>query len=68
MTAEITLGLALVTRNRPASMRPRSNDRGNPNERLGSRNGFLASMRPRSNDRGNDLFPEAKCPLGVLLQ
>ena len=37
-----------------ASMRPRSNDRGNAAIRPYQLASILASMKPRSNDRGND--------------
>ena len=54
MTAEIPYPVIQLHLHHPASMRPRSNDRGNV-----TGNGQLtiyqgASMRPRSNDRGND--------------
>ena len=54
MTAEIHQGVVTHYRPQVASMRPRSNDRGNeaagvpPTQVID-----LASMRPRSNDRGN---------------
>ena len=64
MTAEIARGQrgtsAFLTASH-ASMRPRSNDRGNEREEgsvADQRSGVTASMRPRSNDRGNTLAVE----------
>ena len=37
-----------------ASMRPRSNDRGNNGNVIKRHSNLMASMRPRSNDRGNE--------------
>ena len=53
MTAEIRLRLPDQERGLVASMRPRSNDRGNFKFGFAHRIAWRASMRPRSNDRGN---------------
>ena len=53
MTAEIRIVADERTRIQIASMRPRSNDRGNQSFSVEHADLFVASMRPRSNDRGN---------------
>ena len=53
MTAEIRPPPGRVYDDAGASMRPRSNDRGNMESRMLTVESKVASMRPRSNDRGN---------------
>ena len=53
MIAEIACGLHDNAVALDASMRPRSDDRGNKVEKDDMEFGGRASMRPRSDDRGN---------------
>ena len=53
MTAEMQRAARVIAAFRVASMRPRSNDRGNIDQPTQLVVSLHASMRPRSNDRGN---------------
>ena len=65
MTAEIKKVLRDLARKLRASMRPRSNDRGNHLQRPLHQGDCQASMRPRSNDRGNASYVDLAASGGI---
>ena len=68
MIAEITWEVNLSRGADKASMRPRSDDRGNVADAVHGRGQILASMRPRSDDRGNFDQTREYMAIGALLQ
>ena len=66
MTAEMCREGNGDSANTRASMRPRSNDRGNADATAKTITDRVASMRPRSNDRGNPGHYRGFAPAGVV--